>query len=85
MSRGVVGPGFLYMMVRNLTAALVEVGRGRQSPAWVAQLLASRDRRQGPSPAPPHGLTLEHVEYRNAFEVASVGTRRETSAPPVSE
>jgi len=63
----VVGPGFLYMMVRNVTAALVEVGTGRRSVDWVAELLASEDRRQGPAPAPPHGLTLERVEYGDGF------------------
>ena len=63
----VVGPGFLYMMVRNVSAALMEVGRGHRDSAWVAELLASRDRRLGPAPAPAHGLTLENVEYADGF------------------
>ena len=61
------GPGFLYMMVRNLTAALVEVATGREEPEWVARVLASRDRRLCPSPAPAHGLTLVRVRYADGF------------------
>ncbi len=64
------GPGFLYMMVRNLTAALVEVGTGRQTPAWVAEILAQRDRRHVPAPAPPEGLRLVSVEYPDGFGAA---------------
>lgn len=62
-----VGPGFLYMMVRNLTAALVAVGRGERPHGWVAEVLASRDRRLLPPPAPAAGLTLVRVEYADGF------------------
>lgn len=61
------GPGFLYMMVRNVTAALVEVASGRREPAWIVELLESRDRRLGPPPAPPRGLTLMRVWYADGF------------------
>ena len=57
------GPGFLYMMVRNITAALVEVGRGRRPPQWVADLLDARDRTLLPPPAPAPGLCLVVVDY----------------------
>ena len=63
----VVGPGFLYMMVRNVTACLVEVGEGRREPAWVGEILAAGDRRRLPAPAPARGLTLEHVAYGDGF------------------
>jgi tRNA pseudouridine38-40 synthase len=62
-----VGPGFLYMMVRNLTAALVAVGRGEHRAAWMAEALASRQRRRLPPPAPAQGLTLVRVEYADGF------------------
>jgi tRNA pseudouridine38-40 synthase len=63
----VVGPGFLYMMVRNIAAALVAVGLGGRPPAWVGELLASRDRRRAEPPAPAHGLTLVRVDYADGF------------------
>ncbi len=54
---------FLPHMVRNLVGAQVEVGTGRQSPAFVDDLMSARDRRQAPKAAPPDGLTLWAVEY----------------------
>ena len=61
------GPGFLYMMVRNVTAALVSVGRGEHPGGWVSEILAARDRRRLPPPAPAAGLTLVRVEYADGF------------------
>ena len=54
---------FCHQMVRSITGFLVEVGRGRRLPDAVPQLLAARDRSVVPSPAPPTGLVLWHVEY----------------------
>lgn len=55
--------GFLPRMVRTIVAALVEVGRGRRDPDWLAALLRGRARALAPAPAPPQGLTLWRVEY----------------------
>ncbi|MBX6377761.1 MAG: tRNA pseudouridine(38-40) synthase TruA, partial [Clostridia bacterium] len=55
--------GFLHKMVRNLVGTLVDVGRGRFSPADVAAILASGDRRRAGPTAPGHGLCLERVWY----------------------
>jgi len=60
----VEGTAFLKHMVRNLVGTLVEVGRGRRPVAWVAEVLASRDRTQAGPTAPPHGLVLVDVRYR---------------------
>ena len=54
---------FCHQMVRSLTGFLVEVGRGRRPADAVANLLVARDRSVVPSPAPPTGLVLWHVEY----------------------
>ncbi len=59
----VLGNGFLYMMVRIIVGTLVEVGRGRMSPARVREILASRDRTRAGPTAPPRGLALIRVEY----------------------
>jgi tRNA pseudouridine38-40 synthase len=57
--------GFLYNMVRNLVGTLVEVGRGKQPPGWVAEVLAAKDRKLAGMAAPPQGLFLVRVEYES--------------------
>ncbi len=59
----VTGNAFLHNMVRILAGTLVEVGHGRRDPAWVAEVLAARDRRRAGPTAPAHGLTLERVHF----------------------
>ena len=59
----IVGDGFLRGMVRSIAGALAEVGRGRRQPAWLAEVLAARDRQLAPKTAPPAGLTLVEVLY----------------------
>jgi len=54
---------FLHHMVRNLVGSAVLVGRGAQAPEWLAEVLASRDRRRAGPTAPAHGLTLLRVVY----------------------
>lgn len=54
---------FLHHMVRNLVGALVYIGMGRQPVAWLAELLAARDRRRGAPTFSPAGLYLAGVEY----------------------
>ncbi len=57
--------GFLYNMVRAIVGTLVEVGRGAEDESWVAEVLAAADRRRAGPTAPPHGLFLVRVEYRD--------------------
>lgn len=59
----VVGTAFLRSMVRNIVGSLVEVGRGRRQPEWIAEVLASRQRIHGGETAPAHGLYLMRVDY----------------------
>ncbi len=55
---------FLHHMVRNIVGSLVEVGRGRQEPAWLGRVLESRDRTRAGPTAPGPGLVLVRVVYR---------------------
>jgi tRNA pseudouridine38-40 synthase len=55
--------GFLYNMVRNIVGTLVEVGKGKQPPPWVGQVLAARQRAAAGMTAPAQGLYLVGVEY----------------------
>jgi len=54
---------FLRRMVRVLTAALVEVGRGHWPEDEPRRRLDRRDSGLAPPPAPPWGLYLVRVEY----------------------
>ncbi len=56
--------GFLRHMVRTIVGTRVEVGVGRWPASQVERILASRDRSQAGSTAPPHGLFLVGVDYR---------------------
>lgn len=49
---------FLHHMVRNLVGSLLEVGAGGQREAWVAEVLAGRDRTLAGPTAPPTGLVF---------------------------
>ena len=58
-----VAEGFMRGLVRSIAGALAEVGRGRQRPEWVGQVLRARDRRLAARTAPAGGLTLMEVIY----------------------
>jgi tRNA pseudouridine38-40 synthase len=53
--------GFLYGMVRNIVGTLVQVGKGKESVSWPAEVLAARNRRIAGMRAPAHGLYLVKV------------------------
>ena len=57
------GTGFLRYMVRMMTAALIEVGRGRMSAADVKEMLDAKSKTIARRNAAPQGLTLYHVDY----------------------
>ncbi len=59
----VTADGFLYKMVRNIVGTLVRVGRGTESPEWVAWVLEQKNRQLAGESAPAHGLCLEQVVY----------------------
>jgi tRNA pseudouridine38-40 synthase len=54
---------FCHQMVRSMVAVCVDVGRGKVAPDAVPAILAAADRHAGRGVAPPHGLTLVHVEF----------------------
>jgi tRNA pseudouridine38-40 synthase len=55
--------GFLRHMVRAIVGSLIEIGRGRQPPEWIARVVGSRDRSAAGRTAPAHGLFLVCVDY----------------------
>jgi tRNA pseudouridine38-40 synthase len=59
--------GFLYNMVRNIAGTLALVGRRKHPPAWMREVLDSRDRRRAGMTAPPHALFLLWVKFADDF------------------
>lgn len=65
------GNAFLHHMIRNIVGALVMVGSGQRDTPWVAELLASRDRRLGAPTFAAEGLCFEGVQYDPRFGLRS--------------
>jgi len=59
----VAATSFCHQMVRSMVGVLVAVGLRRWTPADVHWLVARAERSGAPDPAPPHGLSLVHVDY----------------------
>lgn len=54
---------FLRNMVRATVGTLIEVGRGKHGPEWVAELIESGTRGDAGESVPGHALFLNKVEY----------------------
>ena len=54
---------FLRNMVRATVGTLIEVGRGKHNPEWVAELIASGTRGDAGESVPGHALFLNKVLY----------------------
>lgn len=83
--------GALYKQIRNLVGTAIDVARGVGTEDDVVRLLQpGHSRRDNPSrPAPPEGLTLEHVEFGggdNDNTLPEEGYFRPaySSSPPIS-
>lgn len=62
---------FCHQMVRALVGTLVDVGAGKRPPSDMMALVASGDRAEASTLAPPHGLCLWEVGYpANALDPA---------------
>ena len=58
---------FLHHMIRNIVGTLIAVGKGKQPPEWVRDVLVSHDRREAAATFDPAGLYLTRVTYPDAF------------------
>ena len=54
---------FLRNMVRAIVGSLIEVGRGRKSPSWITELIASGSRSAAGQSVPGHALFFTGAEY----------------------
>jgi tRNA pseudouridine38-40 synthase len=66
----IVADAFCHNMVRSLVGALVAVGEGRRNVDWPASVLAAGRRDPAVLVLPPHGLSLEQVDYPPDAELA---------------
>ncbi len=60
---------FLHHMVRNILGSLFAIGTGDKPVAWLAEVLASRDRTQAAATASSRGLYLAKIEYPDQFDL----------------
>lgn len=54
---------FLHHMVRNIVGSLIVIGNGNQPSAWLAEILARRDRSLAAPTFMPDGLYLAKIAY----------------------
>ncbi|MEN6617877.1 MAG: tRNA pseudouridine synthase A [Rikenellaceae bacterium] len=54
---------FLRNMVRAVVGSLLEVGRGKQEPTWIEEILEQKNRCFAGSSVPAHPLFLTNIEY----------------------
>lgn len=76
---------FCHSMVRSLVGAVVSVGTGRIDVAELERLLEGRERPNRFAVMPPHGLSLEEIEYPPLADVAAraeLTRARRAAIPP---
>lgn len=60
---------FVHHMVRNIAGALIAVGQGEKDKAWLASVLAAKDRRASAATAKANGLYLTRVIYPEMYKI----------------
>ena len=60
-----IGSGFLYKMVRNIAGLLASAGNGEVDATFTEKILENKIRADAPKAAPPNGLFLMEVFYKN--------------------
>jgi len=75
------GKSFLRYMVRKIVGTLVEVGRGKLSPADIPKLIELRDRTKSGPTMPPQGLCLAQVEYPDPTDSLGVKVNSQAARP----
>jgi tRNA pseudouridine38-40 synthase len=63
------GRSFLRYMVRKMVGALLDVGRGKLTPADIDRLYELRDRSKSGPTVPPHGLVMVEVQHEEAWRL----------------
>jgi tRNA pseudouridine38-40 synthase len=66
------GRSFLRYMVRKMVGSLLEVGRGKLTPADIDNLYALKDRSKSGPTVPPQGLFMVRVVHDEPFRLPSL-------------
>jgi tRNA pseudouridine38-40 synthase len=64
------GKSFLRYMVRKMVGTLLEVGRGKLTPADIDKLYELKDRSKSGPTVPPHGLFMVMVDHDLPYRVS---------------
>jgi tRNA pseudouridine38-40 synthase len=67
----VSGRSFLRYMVRKMVGTLLDVGRGKLTPADIDRLFELKDRSKSGPTVPPQGLVMVEVQHDEAWRVGS--------------
>jgi tRNA pseudouridine38-40 synthase len=70
---------FLHHMIRNIVGALVAVGAGKRPPAWLAEVLAGRNRTRAAPTFAAAGLYFTGADYDARWQLPP--TRRPLALP----
>jgi len=65
----VTGNGFLHHMVRNIVGTCMEIGAGRIPADSISAILAAKHRSSAGATAPPQGLHMMQVVYRQYLQI----------------
>jgi tRNA pseudouridine38-40 synthase len=79
------GNAFLHHMVRNLVGSFLQIGVGKQSSAWMGQLLTAKDRRLSAPTFMPDGLYLAKIAYPEQFEIPGPWLQNSWLPPQVTK
>jgi len=63
------GRSFLRYMVRKMVGTLLDVGRGKLTPADIERLYELRDRSKSGPTVPPQGLVMVEVQHEEAWRL----------------
>ena len=72
--------GFLYNMVRKIVGSLVRVGVQSESPEWILEALAMKNRERTGQTAPARGLCLIRVDYPESCFIDSLESEWQSQA-----
>ncbi len=65
----VAADGFLYNMVRIIVGTLVDIATGKLEPCEMSDIISSLDRSRAGMTAPPEGLYLRLVKFKDEYRI----------------